>query len=791
MATDLQEVVQRQQQELDARRPGSATASAVRPARSSSSTESEGAINIDVRGDRYASSSNIAQLKSLVKLVRAGLHTSQDAKATQSSDQSKQATTTGTTNNANTNVSQLKEEIAHLRSQLEQVQAAATTDSKIVGQKAMKQINSGSSEAERLRAALFNAEMDVQKTASEAKTLRSRLQDAEDMVQSLENKLVVALKEVEEAVYRAEQAESRVKTIEKDKEDALKLATDATEEAGRLHAACCAKDTKVLAAQRLAERASTEQAAAEAKAASAEAAIAMERSSRASKETELVRAHAEIQSLKAALEDGRKKARMDAASYGAQLDALHEQLATAQHDARTAQQELQAATMRLRSMEEANSLSQKTIHSTQERLREQGEEVEAAIARAEAAEKELEALKELQRDLETSLGEAEAKNLEIAALKEVLDRVSYAAQAKDAKLQQLMGQRDMLTQDIHNLKGQIHEVEVAAADECTRWENEVHRLEQVIEAGRANPVEPPIKLDIKVVDNSAETEKILREQHEAELIAVREDLERVVTEEQREHRQRVRALEEAHQAALQSARAAAELPLQQEIEILEQQVATLDSQYQGAQRRIRALESELLAVQDQAAKFNSAMGKLEMRCAKYKEDYEDGKIQSRALQEKISLLENEKMSVESELQAAQRELQLAQDEIETLLAARLEDLRLSKELDSNELEDISFFDDGSLDQEEYAKEADSVYPGSTQSQPKDENYLPYNRVYTAGAEASAEADDDVSEYNDTIHDVTPPPRSSPLKKLANFLRGKKQGKEPGYLMPTQLDWATQ
>lgn len=783
VASDLQEVVQRQQQELDTRRPKSATASA----------GSEPAVDVNRQGDRSVPSSNIAQLKDLVKLVRAGLQTSLDTKDTKgmnapihSTDRLRMAHTTTTASTTN-NVKQLKEEIAQLRSQLQQVQSSTARNEKTGGNETP--VKSDASEADRLRAALLNAEMDVQRTNSEAKTLRLRLQEAEDMVQSLEQKLVGAQTEVQEAVRRAEQAESRAKMVEKDKEDALKLATDATEEAGRLHAACCAKDTKILAAQRLAERASTEQAAAEAKAASAEAAVAMERSNRASKETEVVRAHAEIQSLKAALEDSHKKARMDASSYAAQLDALHEQLAHAQHDARTARQELQAMAARVHSMEEAHSLSQKTIQSVQERLREKVEEAEAAIGRAEAAEKEAEELKTLQQDVETALGTVETKDLEIAALKEVLDRVSYAAQSKDAQLQQLMGQRDMLTHEIEALQRQIHDVQAAAADECRKWELELCRFKRAVEQGRELSVGPPIKLEIKVVDKNEEMQKALTRLHEAEMKAVRDQLEQLLAEEKKEHRQAVGALEEAHMAALRSARAAAVLPLQEEIERLEKQVTTVDSQYQDAQKRIRAVESELLAVQDQAAKFNAAMGKLEMRCAMYKEDLEGSRLEIKALEDRIRLLETEKAAVESELQTVQRDLQLAQDEIETLLTARLEDLRVSEEVGSKiEHQDTAIGEeDENPSSEEYRREADSVYPLQSNYLHEHDAYGNGNDAINSGGDAEAYADDNVSVYNERIHQFAPKSRTSPLKKLANFLRGKKHNQERGY-SPTRLEW---
>lgn len=426
---------------------------------------------------------------------------------------------------------------------------------------------------------------------------------------------------------------------------------------------------------------------------------------------------------------------------------------------------------------------------------------------------------------------------ELRGMKEVLDRVAASAQAKDAALEHMKARfseaqaaweqkREQMAEQLDAYDHRVKMVQADAAEEVQLWQAELVKAKEMYESRLASLM--PVKLDIQVQDASSfmeETAKI-EEQYKASLVAS-------ITEEQKEHAAALHALEEAHMAALQQARedarreALAEFAhappsppwegatavrrkweeAETEAASLREEVAVLKQSLADHRSRVRSSESELLSAQSKASQLNSAIQKLQNKCKKYKEELSSTKEKLKRMEESNRALQNRVEVAEEKSSALRTELSDAQDEVEALLTARLQALsRPSSEVDPTEDAGDYAADDQDLEYEEgeedgieeeivtrhHHQDIDVQQHAAQEQQRSDsyhqqqhpQPYQPHDMLYyrdenTAVPQRYSHGHEHQLQPNTPREGLVieqprrKPGRKSPLKKLANLLRGRK------------------
>lgn len=710
VANELQEVVQQQQRELDAA-----------ALRSQSGTKAP--LTQTAGPSPPSVSPHIAQLQSLVQTVRAELDRPRSSGSTGSQGPGHAAP-------PDSDAARLQSEIHALKQQITQLQQHEQTQRRSARTEAHRE---ASANVESIRAALLDAEMELQKATSEAASLRVKVAEGESAKKAQERELAATQAELQAAVVRADAAEALAAEANSHRDEAMRRANAAAAEVGKLQASCSQKDAAMQAAKQAAERASTHLAEAEAKAAAAEAAAAIEQSKRGSLEATVARLQSEILSLEGELAEATRRGKAEVHAFAAQSEALQEELLAAQREARVAKRQAEAAQDQIDSLHQAHAVAVASAKALQEKSLGLETEREAAERRAAHAEAKAAAATAAaaQQDAAAEL-KARHEN-EIKALKEVLDRVAAAAQQKDAAMHcaqaELAAAVASFGQERAALQAAAAEAEqrllatqVAAAAEAKQWAAHIEEARQA--AARA---EPPLKLQISVQEPREWQEgdpipSALQRWADKRVETIRDHLQRdldaaqeALRTERREHMAAVHDLEEAHTAAVHAlqARHAEELEhaideaaaaamaevaaaegqaspepkwlgatavrrgleaAEAEAGALREEITILTTRGAEAQARLRAAETELLAAQDNAARLNSAVGKLQARCTKYKEELAATKAELAQANEAARSAAQRAESAEAEKAAAHAELADAQDEVEALLTARLETL---------------------------------------------------------------------------------------------------------------------
>ena len=599
----------------------------------------------------------------------------------------------------------LQAEIQSLRRQLHALQH--TQQSKSTSQKEDAAVLEAQVEAHRRvavaarsdhdhnRSALLAAEMDLQRSKETIATLKVKLETQELHIQEQSRQLNAAQKEVERTKQEAAAAVHHAESLNKDKTEALGIAGEATAEAGRLEVECTQKDGELEAARRAVAQAHAAAAASDARATTAEAALAFERTKRGALEGEIARMQSENVTLDASIADVHRRSKADVAAWEAQLEALQEELGCAQKAERVVRREAEAFRVQIDGLTRAHASAVAAAKSAQEKLLGAEAEAEAALRRALHAENQVSVAAAAAAEHNTE-AEKEATlryETEVRALKEVLDRVATAAQQKDSALNSAQNDVAMLRAECAALEAscraaqqQLAETQAAAAAEFSNYDAQVKAAYDAVEAAQsaaaAGAAEPLVKLNISVQEelswSTGDPIPLPLQRHfdaQAEQL-VSAAVKNAVAAECRGHAAAVRALEAAHIAGME-ARSAAD----------GEELHALREQCSQTAVRLHAAEGELLVAQDQAARLNSAVTKLEKKVESLKKEIADAAVVKEEEYKKFKNSPNDDVDEgefemmrrrvkesEAAAQLAQAELADAQDEVEALLTARLTQL---------------------------------------------------------------------------------------------------------------------
>jgi hypothetical protein len=670
VASELQEVVQQQQRQLD-----------------STLRRSDGTANITTQShapknnnSKFTTSAQVAHLQNLVQSVRQELErvpvaptastplaaASAETMRLQSENQSlrRQLQTMQQSQRGKLTVQQ--EEAAALSAQVEAHRRAA---------------DAARGDHDHLRSALLDAEMEIQKHKEEVVVLKQKLGEQEIRLQNQAKQLAANAVEIEREKQRAAEAEHKADSLFKDKAEAIQLAGDATSEAGRLEIEGAHQQAQLSAAQRAAEQAQASAAAAEARAVAAETGLASERCKSGSLEAEVARMQSNILSLEATLAETQRRGKADAGSLSAQLEALQEELLAAQQAGRVSRREADSSKSQVDNLMHAHAVAVAAAKDAQQKLLGLEAEVEVAQRRASQAEAQvassLAAAAERNEAAET---EAKIRNeTEIKALKEVLDRVATAAQQKDSALQFAQAEVAALRAECAALRSstahaeqKLLETQAAAILEFKAYDSQIKAAFEAVAAAQyaAETAAAPVQLALAVQPVpewkhgdpipsplqrrfDAQMQEI-RAEHEVELTTA---IEEALIVERREHQAAVRLLEEAHMADFEDLKQQHEEHLQQEqqkqfsnrltetgVLLAEASVATTTMEESS---NPASPEQQAHVWQGSASEFRRAR--------------EAAEAEATALRDEVHYLRERGVETQSRVRAAETELLAAQD----------------------------------------------------------------------------------------------------------------------------------
>jgi chromosome segregation ATPase len=773
VARELQEVIQQQQQQMD-------TLFRRKPARDRGDLGQPSHLHNRPPSSHNTSSggpgSHVAQLQDLVKLVRTELESNNCT-----SDRSTPQLPPLADKSSPGEAVRLQTEIAALRRQLTTAQLSQRS---VVEQQReeiaalAEQLKASQADHDRVRAALQDAEMEIQSALTERARLRGELEAADAARCEGAKEISVLQEELGRTKAALETEKACVAAANGGRDEALALANEATTEMEKLHKALESSKRSEEAMKIAAQQAGAEISATEARVKSLEATLAVEKSKRSGFEALVGDLQGQLLGVQGEANQVARRAQVSAAESRRREEALHQELERAHEERLTARKQADALQRQVDSLRGAQSNAKAEIDALHNTLTDVQTERNEAVRRAEQMASELQAKT-------TSLAaEAEAKlQRETGALKEVLCRVSASAQQRDVELGTAQKRLQEAMHAVADLTRQLEEHQIAANAEFKKYEAQL-ALEREKHEG------PPVELQIMVQEPS---DQIVRA---------------AVLEERRGHVEAVAALEEAHRCRLEAIQAEHEA----EIRELNSMVVELRQQNASAEKeeestaRLRAAESELLSAQSQAAHLNSVIDKLRKKDKQRKEELvaakaanEEGQEELMHAMQRIEDLEQRLEHAKSVAATAQADLVDAQDEVEALLTARLRDLsRAPSEVDDADYERV----------QEACTGADDGYNAMHGAQ-DDVGAAPYPRedAYDSPgldrgegrySQIARGTDANQKDYDDRLRQTAeprqrsqvtaasaermppPPPRQSPLKKLASMLRGRRD-KNGGYV----------
>ncbi len=697
MASELQEVVQQQQRQLD---------SSLRRSGGPAGNQNNNATS------KFTSSAQVSQLQNLVQSVRHELERVSVAPTNSTALAAPAATSADTM--------RLQSEIQSLRRQLQTVQQsqrgkltvqqeeAAALSAQVEAHR--RAADAARGDHEHLRSALLDAEMELQKHKEEVCVLKQRLGDQESQLQSQAKQLAANAVEIEREKTRAAEAELQVESLSKDKAEAIQLAGDATSEAGRLEIEGAHQQAQLQAAQRAAEQAQASAAAAEARAVAAETGIASERCKRGSLETEVARMQSEILSLETALAETQRRGKADVASLNAQLEALQEELLSAQQTGRVARREADSFKSQVDTLMHAHATAVAAAKDAQEKLLGLEAEVEVAHRRATQAEEQVASSLAAAAE-RNDVAEMEAKirnETEIKALKEVLDRVATAAQQKDSALQfaqaevaAMRSECAALQESTFQAEQKLLETQAAAALEFKEYDTQIKAAFEAVAVAQfaAETAVAPVNLSLAVqpVPEWKHGDPIpspLQRRFDAQIQEIRAEhavemataVEGALVVERREHAAAVRMLEEAHMADFEDLK---ERHMQEQEE--RQQLVQEQQQFVRGVGTGLAAEASIATTESDPASPEQARG-WHGSASEFRRAREAAEAEATALRDEVRYLRERGAETQSRLRAAETELLAAQDQAARLnsVVTKLENKvkKLNDELDeANEARD--------------------------------------------------------------------------------------------------------
>jgi chromosome segregation ATPase len=701
VASELQEVVQQQQRQLDStlrRSTGNTTASA----------------NHAMNNTRnFTTSAQVSQLQNLVQSVRQELEKASAPTAAPTS-------TALAAPLVSADTMRLQSEIQSLRRQLHTIQHSQREKRTVQQEEAAvlsaqvevhrRAADASRGDHEHLRSALLDAEMELQKHKEEVCVLKQRLGEQETQLQSQTKQLAANAVEIEREKTRAFEAEKQVESLTKDKSEAIQLASDATSEAGRLEVEGAHQHAQLQAAQHAAEQAQASAAAAEARAIVAETGLASERCKRGSLEAEVARMQSDILALETALAETQRKGKNDSGSFNAQLEALQEELLSAQKNGRVSRREADSLKSQVDNLMQAHATAVAAAKDAQEKLMGLEAEVEVATRRATKAEEQVaSSLAAAAQRNEAAEAEAKIRNeTEIKALKEVLDRVATAAQQKDQALQFAQAEVSVMRAECASLRSstahteqQLRETQSAAALEFKHYDSQIKAAFEAVAVAQfaAETAVAPVKLALAVqpVPEWKHGDPIpspLQRRFDAQIQEIRAEhavemataIEEALVMERREHAEAVKMLEEAHIADFE--------------ELKQRQHEELQNHYasQQQQEQQQLVGAGLVAEASIASEVSSeapspAQGRVwHGSASEFRRAREAAEAEAGALRDEVHYLRERGAETQSRLRAAETELLAAQDQAARLnsVVTKLENKvkKLNEELDeANEARD--------------------------------------------------------------------------------------------------------
>ncbi|KAG7667089.1 hypothetical protein NADE_003115 [Nannochloris sp. 'desiccata'] len=713
VASELQELVQQQQRQLDSTlfRSGN-TAPASR----------QQALNPD--NSKFTTSAQVAQLQSLVQSVRQELE--RVPAAVPPSFATTAPTVKNPNNHDNAETMRLQSEVQSLRRQLQSIQqsqrgkltvqqeeAAALSAQVEVHRRAA---DTARGDHDHLRSALLDAEMELQKHKEEVCVLKQKLGDQENRIQNQAKQLAANSIEIEQGKIRAAEAEHQMESLSKDKAEAIQLAGDATSEAGRLEIEGAHQQAQLQAAQRAAEQAQASAAAAEARAVAAETGLASERCKRGSLEAEVARMQSEILSLEASITEIQRRGKADAGSLRAQLEALQEELLAAQQNGRVSLREADSFKSQVENLMRAHAVAVVEAKDAQEKLLGLEAELEAAQRRATHAEAQVASslAAAAQRNDAVEIETKIRSETEIKALKEVLDRVATAAQQKDSALQFAQAEVAAMRAECAALRSstaqaeqKLLETQASAARDFKEYDSQIKSAFEAVAAAEyvAETAAAPVKLALAVQPvpewkhgdpipsplqrRFNEQVQEIREEHAVKLAAA---VEEALVMERREHAAAVKLLEEAHMADFeelkQQQKDEEQQEKQQNYHACEQQQQLLRSGGAGLVAEASVATTEESSDPDSPAQAQLWQG----GASEFRRAREAAEAEATALRDEVHYLRERGAETQSRLRAAETELLAAQDHAARLNSAvtKLENKvkKLKEELDeANEARD--------------------------------------------------------------------------------------------------------
>jgi len=681
VASELQEVVQQQQRQLD---------STLRCSGTTTTASQQQALNPDK--SKFTTSAQVSQLQNLVHSVRQELQRVSAVPQTLATT----APTTATNDNHNAETMRLQSEVQSLRRQLQNMQqsqrgkltvqqeeAAALSAQVEVHRRAA---DTARGDHEHLRSALLDAEMELQKHKEEVCVLKQKLGDQETRIQSQAKQLTATSIEIEQEKIRAVEAEHQVESLSKDKAEAIQLAGDATSEAGRLEIEGAHLQAQLQAAQQAAEQAQASAAAAEARAVAAETGVASEHCKRGSLEGEVARMQSEILSLEATITELQRRGKAETRSLSAQMEALQEELLAAQQNSRVSRREADSFKSQVENLTRAHAVAVAAAKDAREKLLGLEAEVEAAQRRATHAEAQVASSLAAAAE-RNDAAESEAKirsETEVKALKEVLDRVATAAQQKDSALQfaqtevaALRAKCAALRSSTAQAEQKLLETQASAADEFKEYDSQIKAAFEAVAAAQhaAEIAAAPVKLALAVqpVPEWKHGDPIpsplqrrfdaqvheIREEHAVELATA---VEEALVLEGREHAAAVKLLEEAHMANFE------ELKQQQQDEEQQRKQQTYWASQQQQQQQFLNGGAGLIAEASVATTEGSCDPASPERAqlwqggaSEFRRAREAAEAEAAAFRDEVRYLRDRGVETQSRLRAAETELLAAQD----------------------------------------------------------------------------------------------------------------------------------
>ena len=417
------------------------------------------------------------------------------------------------------------------------------------------------------------------------------------------------------------------------------------------------RDTrKVLQLQRAVDDAQMCLSEAEERASAAESHLETEKKRRMELEQRLVEAQDHVSTLKTKLKASEGKLQAEKDAYRAEFEALQHEVMVSHHETRDAKQEAVEFAEQLREVCQVRDELMQSQKNMKRMLEDYKSRLESLVGRLEKAEESAAESTAENLQLRTKLDAGMHDAMEVRALKEVLDNVTASARTKDAELEALKKDNEALRTSSNQLameKASLQKQLDQLKDDMSE-QNRLHGRD--IEEMRDR-----LALSEKKAEESKgwhpgdATPTPIRIRYQSKIEeASRETRDKMLSEleqERREHIEALRELENSHAAQLEAV----------------MQHAHNNGDFKEALRKLKIVEQELLDSQDKIGHLNSMNDQLKSKCARYKEEM------TRAMK-RAEKAEQKAQDAHIETQAAKQELVDAQDEVEALLTARLQAL---------------------------------------------------------------------------------------------------------------------